>query len=264
MEILRLLVDSGAPLNARGENGNTAIMAATYGRHLRAIEYLLTKGADISIPCNEGSFPLYCACQIGYADALELLLSGGACADINRQMSSTGGTPIMAASNFKHIDCVRVMLEAGADVSHKNPHGFTALLMAKDFESMKLLIEGGASVQDVDCHGQNVLHKGVALGFSPEAFSYLIAAGADPYAVDSFDQIPATALNTPVKVRSIIQPRQAPVEDGRKVAMEYYCAQCFAKASLRCGRCKRVYFCSAECQKLKHKEHKKVCVAPCP
>ena len=37
------------------------------------------------------------------------------------------------------------------------------------------------------------------------------------------------------------------------------CEYCMKKATLQCGRCKRTYYCSADCQRRKWKEHKRYC-----
>ena len=57
-EILKLLVEAGAPLNVRDRDGKTPLhVAVTYG-NVAHVETLVTKGAIVTIPCHEGRTPL--------------------------------------------------------------------------------------------------------------------------------------------------------------------------------------------------------------
>ena len=54
----------------------------------------------------------------------------------------------MYASENNHIDIVRLLKEAGADVSHQNKSGWTALKLASEnnhIEVVRLLKEAGAT-----------------------------------------------------------------------------------------------------------------------
>jgi hypothetical protein len=40
------------------------------------------------------------------------------------------------------------------------------------------------------------------------------------------------------------------------------CAFCLWPGDMKCGRCRTVYYCSRDCQRFDHTEHKEVCIAP--
>ncbi|MEZ0260558.1 MAG: ankyrin repeat domain-containing protein [Alphaproteobacteria bacterium] len=53
-EILKTLVEAGAPLNVRDRDGKTPLhVAVTYG-NVDHVKTLVTKGAIVTIPCHEG------------------------------------------------------------------------------------------------------------------------------------------------------------------------------------------------------------------
>ncbi|TMH03214.1 MAG: ankyrin repeat domain-containing protein [Betaproteobacteria bacterium] len=45
-DVVRLLLDAGADVNAKGPNGTTALMMAVRGGHTDTVDLLLAKGAD--------------------------------------------------------------------------------------------------------------------------------------------------------------------------------------------------------------------------
>ena len=68
------------------------------------------------------------------------------------------------------------------------------------------------------------------------------------------------------KVSNTQRKKSKIVEDDRKEGEKktdsqkcYHCKNGFAAKRLRCSRCKRVYYCSAQCQKSNWKLHKKMC-----
>jgi ankyrin repeat protein len=57
-EKIRLLLEHGAPVNARGPKGRTALHYASAAGFIRVIALLLDYGADISLKDDEGNMPL--------------------------------------------------------------------------------------------------------------------------------------------------------------------------------------------------------------
>lgn len=53
-QIIELLLNNGADIDATSDNGTTALMMAVRGNHLEAVSLLLEKGADISIVNEQG------------------------------------------------------------------------------------------------------------------------------------------------------------------------------------------------------------------
>jgi ankyrin repeat protein len=57
LELVKLLISSGADVNGRRRDGLTALHSAAYRGHLHVIEILLAHGADIAIRGYEGAGP---------------------------------------------------------------------------------------------------------------------------------------------------------------------------------------------------------------
>ena len=71
--VVRLLLDAGADVNAKGPNGTTALMMAVRGGHADTVELLLAKGADPGRRNENGASALSWAKRAGN-DAIEAQL----------------------------------------------------------------------------------------------------------------------------------------------------------------------------------------------
>ena len=85
---------------------------------------------------------------------MRVLASHGA--DIDKQ-ESWGQTPLIIATQKSRLDCMKVLLEMGADREcHDHHHGNTALHIActtKDEETLLVLLDGHCNVQAVNLAG---------------------------------------------------------------------------------------------------------------
>jgi ankyrin repeat protein len=135
-QIIGLLLDKGADLNARDDDQSTPLStAAGYGR-LSTVEILLARGADMEARDNYGNTALLdAACDCAEAtmpdtyDVVKLLLEQGA--NINAT-TNTGNTPLMIASGGGVVktQIVKLLIEKGANLQLKNNKGDTALSIA--------------------------------------------------------------------------------------------------------------------------------------
>ena len=90
---------------------------------------------------------LMCVSGQGYYDCVRILIEHGA--DVNKATMEQGWTPLFVASQESHIDCVRILIENGADINKATNDGVTPLLTASHYglvDCMRLLIENGADV----------------------------------------------------------------------------------------------------------------------
>ena len=93
---------------------------------------LLVARAAVNVAANDqGVSPLYCAAQQGHVEILKLLLK--AKAEVN-QTNIRGGTPLMIVAANGHLACVELLLAGGANVHHNNNNGQTALDAATHFK----------------------------------------------------------------------------------------------------------------------------------
>ena len=79
--IMRLLLDGGADVQARGKDGNTALHTAAWSNRADLAALLLERGAAVDARNDSGMTPLHYAAPAGHAEVVELLLKKGA--DVN-------------------------------------------------------------------------------------------------------------------------------------------------------------------------------------
>lgn len=129
------------------------------------VESLLDSGADIESRNEDGSTPLIWAASFAQADVLKLLLSRGAMLNVR---DKSGNTPLTAAACQCAVatmnsadEVIKILLDTGADVNARNHDGDTALMMASgmtgDASILKLLLDHGADLRARNKDGQTAL-----------------------------------------------------------------------------------------------------------
>ena len=91
------------------------------------------------------------------------------------------GTGLHLACASGHLDCVRVLLDAGANVHATDGWGRTPLMYASDFEVLELLLRRGANVhQTGDAMTKwTTLHQCAHAGWDERAVEVLVSGGVD-------------------------------------------------------------------------------------
>jgi ankyrin repeat protein len=147
LDILRLLIASGANINERAiddnnsviairvidydEKGFTALMYAARGGRIEIAGLLLDSGADINFKSDDGIDALLIAVREGDSEMVELLIDRGA--DINTK-DANGRTPLIYAVKWKHVSIFETLIEKGANVNEKDKGGRTALSYAEEMD----------------------------------------------------------------------------------------------------------------------------------
>lgn len=110
-EIARLLIDHGADLTARTNEGNTLIMLAVISKHPDIVEYLLTRniervgqGIDINAQDNVGETALMLAAASAQDRVIEMLLHAGADPQLRNKEDLNA---FQIATNAGHEDTAR-------------------------------------------------------------------------------------------------------------------------------------------------------------
>ena len=175
------LAATGADVNVRDKEGNTALAWAAYHEHAQCIENLTEAGADVNIQNNDGITPLMKAVQDNNNTRVQMLIRAGA--DVNIP-DFTGRSPLIREVITKcEQNCVASLVAGGADVNVRDKQGNTALIWAAHHEHAQcidLLVEAGASVNvQSTMSGETPLIMAM-LGNNPiGCVTALTAAGAD-------------------------------------------------------------------------------------
>jgi len=157
-EKMKVLLDAGADINARTENGRTAVsLAAAANFDLEPLKFLLSKGADPKLAAQNGFRPLLVAAAGGDTRAIKMLIDHGAGPN---KAAGNGMTPLMRAANGGHVDAVKLLLKMGADADAHTKKNQSALSFAAGQgaeEIVRLLLEAGATVNEQDSRGYSPL-----------------------------------------------------------------------------------------------------------
>ncbi|PPT39465.1 MoxJ protein [Xanthomonas arboricola] len=126
-ELVGLLLDAGAALDARDASGWTALMKAAWANDADSVARLLGKRASVDTVSGDGWSALELA--VAYADVgvVQALLKAGA--DV-RRANPAGFTPVMFAVAREDPAILDAVLAGGAEVGHANQAGVTALMLA--------------------------------------------------------------------------------------------------------------------------------------
>ncbi|XP_075065851.1 ankyrin repeat and KH domain-containing protein 1 isoform X2 [Mixophyes fleayi] len=177
-EIVALLLAQGANINAQTEETQeTALTLACCGGFAEVSDFLVKSGADIELGC---STPLMEAAQEGHLELVRYLLTAGA----NVQATTaTGDTALTYACENGHTDVAEVLLQAGADLEHESEGGRTPLMKAAragHLCTIQFLIRKGANINRATANNDHTVVSLACAGGHLAVVEQLLAHGADP------------------------------------------------------------------------------------
>ncbi len=124
---MRILIFIGADVNAKDEEGSTALMGTSWRGFRDAVRLLIDKGADAGIRNMKGETALIMAAKGRDSDILKLLVDKSP--DINAR-DDNGWNSLMWTAWEGRTDSARVLINRGAVTSAKNNRGETAMDLA--------------------------------------------------------------------------------------------------------------------------------------
>eukprot|EP00756_Hemistasia_phaeocysticola_P060802 Hpha_TRINITY_DN4336_c0_g1::TRINITY_DN4336_c0_g1_i1::g.49991::m.49991/K21440/ANKRD50; ankyrin repeat domain-containing protein 50 len=151
VDVLRLLIQSGADVNKADKSGRTPCVKATAWGNAGALKLLIDHGVDVNKADRSGRTPCIEACRCRTVDMLKLLLDHGA--DVNKADESNGHTPCFVAVAGGRIEALKLLIDRGADIDKTTTAGVTPFVeairnvrreMPNSTHVLKLLIEHGA------------------------------------------------------------------------------------------------------------------------
>jgi hypothetical protein len=182
------LAEPGAPSPdcVEAELHKSALMVASELGNSGCVSALLDASADVGKTCVRGLMALMRACSVGSVECVRLLLDtrampdqpqaslvsppfcAGPYSELTRERQELDATALMLAAMGGHVQCVKLLLEAGAAVDAGKPGvsqhaggidgGKTALVLALQsgqMECARALIEAGADVNHPDIFDRN-------------------------------------------------------------------------------------------------------------
>ena len=168
-EIVRILLEAGADPNVRANAGITALHQAAAFGHTMVVKLLINSRTTLDTRMEGGWTPLHFAVQEGFDEIVAMLLVGGAGAQcetlegatpmhlaaatgqaaILRRLIRTGvdcdhparryGTPLHQAAFNDHVECVELLLSAGAARTLRTDDGRTPSELARSDRIRRLL-----------------------------------------------------------------------------------------------------------------------------
>jgi hypothetical protein len=154
-----------------------ALLAAILAGQRRTIDFLLDHGADpnawargrLRLPSGAEGSPVFAAAKQGDRQLIAVLKRHGANLDAaSAERGMEGETPLLYAVRNRQLSPARLLIEAGADVKHRNESGTTALMEAASLggpdalDFVKMLLSRGADPDARDNKGvsaRDVAHE---------------------------------------------------------------------------------------------------------
>ncbi|MCL1876305.1 MAG: ankyrin repeat domain-containing protein [Synergistaceae bacterium] len=149
-------IKAGADVNAKNDDGLTALMAAALKNNAEATKMLIKAGADVNAKDNEDWTALMAATLENSAEVTNALIKAGA--DVNAR-NDEDLTVLMIAVDYsgttvgsRGAEVVNALIQAGANVNAKSNDGKTALSFAvkRYSDIVSLLLANGADVSEND------------------------------------------------------------------------------------------------------------------
>ncbi|CAK1594787.1 unnamed protein product [Parnassius mnemosyne] len=138
LEVLRVLADAGADLNAGSDSGSTPVRSACFMTHFDVVKFLVERGADIHKPNHNGG-----TCLINSVQSVRLctfLLEHGAEVDARDMQLKTA---LHYAIQEHRLESARLLLQHGADPLLASRAGDDALRTA--------CLKGAAQIVNLLC-----------------------------------------------------------------------------------------------------------------
>ncbi|XP_067653301.1 ankyrin repeat domain-containing protein 50-like [Haliotis asinina] len=157
----------------------TPLMLAAENGHNDVVEFLVEKGADLSLKVKTGDNVLHLACYGGQLDVVKYLLSLNSI-NINRR-GWKKMTPIMVAANQGYKEVVELLVKRGADLSLRAQMGniLHTACSRGHFDVVKYLLS--LNSVDIDSRGWNERTPVMVAAFKgrKKVVELLVKHGAD-------------------------------------------------------------------------------------
>jgi ankyrin repeat protein len=172
-QVNRLLRENPGLLKARDANGASPLLIAIYHQQHDIAKAL----ADAS-----GSIDIFEAAALGRVDRIKQLLRDDP--SLASAYGPDGFPPVGLAAFFGHLDAVRALIAAGADIHAAAKNGLKvqaihAAVASKNLDIVRAVLEAGADPNAAQQQGFRPMHESGSSG-SRELAELLMKYGGDP------------------------------------------------------------------------------------
>ena len=192
-DMVGVLVDHGADINAKSRRGLTGLSSAGRNRDISMVKYLISRDADLNCTVvGDEMTPLMDASWYGDVESVESLLSAGC--NIHA-VDSLKDNALHHASGQGHTEIARKLVQAGIPVNSRGNTDYTALLFTinpNHTATASTLLSLGADPQLMSGTGFGTLHYATETG-TPEMVQVLLENGANPEMLDKHERTPILA-----------------------------------------------------------------------
>lgn len=123
-------------VHSPGAHGNTPLMVAAWRGEAAVVDALLAQGVSLTAVNGDGNNALWLGCVAHNPAIVTRLVKAGVPID---HANATGATCLMYAASSSKPVIVRTLLALGADPTIRTQDDYTALDMAADIDSLRLL-----------------------------------------------------------------------------------------------------------------------------
>ncbi|RLN82851.1 hypothetical protein BBJ28_00019344 [Nothophytophthora sp. Chile5] len=159
------------------ESSSSCFDEAARAGEIEKVKELVNRGENVNAKSNGGTAVML-ASQNGHLEVVKYLVDAGA--DIEA-VYDEGETALMQAAGKGHLDVVQYLVDAGADKEAKSTNGWTALIWSArrgHLDVVKYLVDSGADKGAKSTYGSTALMLTAGDGHL-DVVRYLIDAGAD-------------------------------------------------------------------------------------
>ncbi|KAM0731756.1 Ankyrin-2 [Formica fusca] len=167
LKVLQTLLEFGADVNAKDEDGRQPILWAASAGSVEAVLALARAGGSAAAGTSDkdGLTALHCAASRGHARCVETLVN--LCGSHPDHVDDNGCSALHYAATLGHADATALILKLGADPNRQDRKGRTPALCAAakgQLETLKILSQHGGSLHARTVRGTGIGHEAVASG----------------------------------------------------------------------------------------------------